>query len=162
MATVGGNDLRGIEALRPLGRPPSGPQVRGAAPIRGITTPAAVFEPDPQRVRGEAFLLLAGVLSLFATDHRQRMFEFATTRLKKTPAGGYQMDFLAGRPCDCRAPQLVVRIGGVEYLVECSSESEHGVTLYRARCVACSRQYEQPWRRTRVGSASVTHKSLLT
>ncbi|MFG1834113.1 competence protein CoiA family protein [Micromonospora chersina] len=62
--------------------------------------PAAVFEPDPQRVRREAVVLLAGMLLLFANQHNQRMFEFATARLKRMPASGYRMHFLDGRPCD--------------------------------------------------------------
>ncbi|MFR9779029.1 hypothetical protein ACL02O_23615 [Micromonospora sp. MS34] len=116
-------------------------------------TPAAVFNPDPERVRGQAFLLLAGMLLLFPTYLGQRMFEFATARLKWTPAGGYRMDFLAGRPCACAAPKLVVRIAGEEHLAEPGSEPNSGPALYRARCMACGGLYEQPWRRTRVGCA---------
>ncbi|WP_446685803.1 competence protein CoiA family protein [Micromonospora halotolerans] len=58
--------------------------------------PAAVFEPDPQRVRGDAFSLLSGMLLLFATQDSQRSFEFATARLRRVPPSGYRMGSLAG------------------------------------------------------------------
>ena len=53
---------------------------------------AAVLNPVPRLVRGEAFLLLAGTLLLFPTKWRQELFEKAMGRTRYQPMGGYRTD----------------------------------------------------------------------
>ncbi|WP_190194119.1 competence protein CoiA family protein [Streptomyces minutiscleroticus] len=86
------------------------PRYAGGVPLvdeRGV--PVAVFDPNPHRVRGEAFLLLAGLPLIFPSRTEQRRFENAANIKKKhQPVDGYRTDFVevpadgSTCPCTCR------------------------------------------------------------
>ncbi|MBD3575263.1 competence protein CoiA [Streptomyces sp. KD18] len=156
-------DERGVTAT--VGFSTGDPRYAGGVPLvdeNGVT--AAVFDPDPGRVRGHAFRLLAGLLLIFPSQTSQRRFEKATKRTKHKPIDGYRTDFVdappsgpAGSPrrivsnahtCICTAPQLVARIRNAEYPAEPSDQMDPAATLFRCRCRVCGGTYEKPWRRT--------------
>jgi hypothetical protein len=134
------------------------PRYAGGVPLvdeHGV--PAAVFDPDPGRVRGDAFRLLAGLLLLFPGKGSQQRFENASnTKKKHRPIDGYRTDFVETPPpggpvvgsCTCTAPQLVAKIHNAEYPAEPSEHIGPAAALYRTECRACGGKYEQPWRRT--------------
>ncbi|MFD7020995.1 hypothetical protein [Streptomyces sp. NPDC059928] len=119
--------------------------------MTGFRTPAAVFNPDPRRVRGEAFLLLAGLLLMFpsATDLR-RFNNAAHIKKKHQPLEGYRTAIVetlpsspagqrsrsAGGACRCVAPQLVGQIANAEYPAEPSDQMGPAAALFRALCRA--------------------------
>jgi competence protein CoiA len=137
------------------------PRYAGGVPLvdeHGV--PAAVFDPDPGRVRGEAFLLLAGLLLIFPSKADQRRFENAANIKKKhRPIDGYRTDFVetpvggparawGARSCTCATPQIVAKIQNAEYPAEPSEQMGPAATLFRAECRACGGRYDKPWRRT--------------
>lgn len=65
------------------------PRYAGGIPLVGADgAPAAVFDPVPRLVRGEAFLLLTGILLLFPGERCQEAFEKAMRRTRYKPVGG--------------------------------------------------------------------------
>lgn len=130
--------------------------------------PAAVFNPDPERVRGEAFLLLAGLLLIFPSKADQRRFEnAANTKKRHRPIDGYRTEYVetpvtgttrtwGGRVCTCATPRLVAQIQNAEYPAELSDQMGPAA-LFRAQCRACGGKYEKPWRRT--GSTPISRTS---
>ncbi|MFC5143458.1 competence protein CoiA [Streptomyces aureoversilis] len=148
-------DEHGVSAS--VGWSTGDPRYAGGIPLvvdDGV--PAAVFDPDPGRVRGEAFLLLAGLLLIFPSKDSQRRFENAANIKKRhRPLDGYRTDVAefvpassSTAPCTCPVPQLVARIHNAEYLAEPSEQMEPAAALFRAECRACGGKYERPWRRT--------------
>ncbi|WP_240512595.1 competence protein CoiA [Streptomyces griseoruber] len=148
------------------------PRYAGGVPLvdeRGV--PAAVFDPDPGRVRGEAFLLLAGLLLIFPSTADQRRFENASNIKKKhRPIDGYRTEFVetpvagaarawGSRACTCATPRLVAKIHKAEYPAEPSEQMGPAATLFRAQCRTCGSRYEKPWRRT--GSTPINQTSSL-
>ncbi|MGW2082719.1 competence protein CoiA family protein [Streptomyces sp. NPDC001939] len=137
------------------------PRYAGGVPLvdeQGV--PAAVFNPDPGRVRGEAFLLLAGLLLIFPseTDHR-RFLNSSNIRKKHRPIDGYRTQIVettttgpvrawGSRSCGCATPRLVARIHNAEYPAEPSEQMAPAAALFRAECRICGGTYQRPWRRT--------------
>ena len=144
----------------------------GGVPLVGEDgVPVAVLSPEPARVRGDTFPLLAGMLLLFPSRAEQQRFDRNTRRRRKSPADGYRMEHtegaaderaeqavrqaaaprcrLTGRPCACPEPYLVVTISGREYRAEPNSQMGPAAALYRASCRTCGGPYDKPWRRTR-------------
>ncbi|MFJ8762062.1 competence protein CoiA [Streptomyces cyaneofuscatus] len=141
------------------------PRYAGGVPLVDESgAPTAVFDPDPGRVRGNAFSLLAGLLLIFPSQTSQRRFEKATKRTRHTPIDGYQTDFVDAPPtssarshphispraltCTCIAPQLVARIQNAEYPAQPSDQMDPAAALFRAQCRTCGNKYDRPWRRT--------------
>ncbi|MEU1940983.1 competence protein CoiA [Streptomyces sp. NPDC020125] len=137
------------------------PRYAGGVPLvdeHGV--PAAVFAPDPGRVRGEAFLLLAGLLLIFPSKADQRRFENASNIKKKhPPIDGYRTEFLdtpvtgagrawGSRSCTCATPRLVAKIHNAEYPAAPSEQMGPAATLFRAQCRTYGGKYDKPWRRT--------------
>ncbi|MFG2840787.1 competence protein CoiA [Streptomyces zaomyceticus] len=139
------------------------PRYAGGVPlVDGHGVPAAVYDPDPGRVRGEAFLLLAGLLLIFPSKADQRRFENAANIKKKhRPVDGYRTEFLeipvagagvgrawGARSCSCAVPRLVVKIENAEYPAEPCEQPSAALAFLRARCRSCGGRYEGAWRRT--------------
>ncbi|MBV9025599.1 MAG: competence protein CoiA [Streptomycetaceae bacterium] len=152
-------DEHGITAT--VGFSTGDPRYAGGVPLvdeHGV--PAAVFNPDPGRVRSEAFLLLAGLLLIFPSEADQRRFENAANIKKKhRPIDGYRTEYVettgpgpvrawGGRVCTCAVPRLVVQIHNAEYPAEPSGQMGPAAALFRARCRTCGGRYDKPWRRT--------------
>lgn len=156
-------DLHGVTAT--VGFSTGDPRYAGGVPLvdeRGV--PTAVFDPDPGRVRDNAFRLLAGLVLIFPSQTSQRRFEKATKRTRHTPIDGYQTDYVDAPPtgsagshprilstaltCTCIAPQLVARIQNAEYPAEPSGQTDPAAALFRAQCRACGRKSDRSWRRT--------------
>jgi hypothetical protein len=106
---------------------------------------AAVFNPVARRVRGDAFLLLAGTLLLFPSKGSQDRFEYLMKKASRRPADGWRTDFIGARSCACVAPQLVVMLLRREYRAE-PSETPAPSALGHAECRGCGRWYFGPWR----------------
>ncbi|BDH14271.1 hypothetical protein [Streptomyces hygroscopicus] len=139
-------DEHGITAT--VGFSTGDPRYAGGVPLideNGV--PAAVFDPDPGRVRGHAFRLLAGLLLIFPSQTNQRRFEKAKKRTKYQPIDGYQTGFVDGPPPGpararpgrsharagtCSTPQLVATIHDAEYPAEPSDQMGPGAALFRA------------------------------
>ncbi|MEV7471916.1 competence protein CoiA [Streptomyces kronopolitis] len=166
-------DEHGVTAT--VGFSTGDPRYAGGVPLvdeNGVT--AAVFDPDPGRVRGHAFRLLAGLLLIFPSQTSQRRFEKATKRAKHKPIDGYQTDFVDAPPSGparsrprisssvhtstCTTPQLVARIQNAEYPAEPSDQMGPAAALFRPQCRACGGKYEKPWRRT--SSTPISRTSL--
>ncbi|MDH6129365.1 competence protein CoiA [Kitasatospora sp. GP82] len=62
--------------------------------------PVAVFDPEPSLVKGEAFLLLAGMLLLFTTVADMKRFDRNTrnARRRRVPADGWKMQRTESEP----------------------------------------------------------------
>ncbi|MDQ8707568.1 competence protein CoiA [Streptomyces sp. LHD-70] len=165
-------DEHGVTAT--VGWSTGDPRYAGGVPLvdeNGV--PVAVFDPDPGRVRGHAFRLLAGLLLIFPSQPSQRRFEKATKRAKRRPIDGYQTGFVGAPPsgparprphisssvliCTCTTPQLVARIQNAEYPAEPSDQMGPAAALFRPQCRACGGKYEKPWRR--IGSAPINRTS---
>ncbi|MFH9728684.1 competence protein CoiA [Streptomyces sp. NPDC017254] len=160
-------DEHGITAT--VGFSTGDPRYAGGVPLvdeHGV--PAAVYDPDAGRVRGEAFLLLAGLLLIFPSKADQRRFENAANIKKKhRPVDGYRTEFLdspvAGdgrswgdRSCTCATPRLVVKVQNAEYPAEPCEQMEAAAAFLRVQCRSCGGRYERPWRRT--GSTPVKRR----
>ncbi|WP_318205830.1 competence protein CoiA [Streptomyces sp. SCL15-4] len=152
-------DEHGVTAT--VGFSTGAPRYAGGVPlVDGSGVPAAVFDPDPHRVRGEAFLLLAGLLLIFPSEADQRRFLNASNIKKKHwPVDGYRTDFVEApvgglgrawgtRICACATPQLVAKIQNAEYPAEPSEQMGPATALFRAECRTCGGRYDKPWRRT--------------
>ncbi|MFI2458174.1 competence protein CoiA [Streptomyces sp. NPDC019539] len=167
-------DEHGVTAT--VGFSTGDPRYAGGVPLvdeNGVT--AAVFDPDPGRVRGHAFRLLAGLLLIFPSQTSLRRFEKATKRAKHKPIDGYQTDFVDAPPsgparsrprissivhiCTCTTPQLVAGIQNAEYPAEPSDQMGPAAALFRPQCRACGGKYEKPWRRTSSTPISRTSRS---
>jgi competence protein CoiA len=109
---------------------------------------AAVFNPVPSRVRGEAFLLLADTLLLFPSRHSQLLFEEAMERAGCVPLDGWCTVVAdSGPPCTCITPKLAVVLTRRRYTAD-PSEMPDSTSLGHAECEACGRWYPGPWRLT--------------
>ncbi|MFE3502975.1 competence protein CoiA [Kitasatospora sp. NPDC059160] len=157
-------DEHGVTAT--VGLSTGDPRYAGGVPfVDEYGVPVAVFDPDPARVRGEAFLLLAGLLLIFPSKAAQRRFDNATNIKKKhRPIDGYRTEILGApeggpgrswgrRTCTCATPQLVATIQNAQYPAEPSEQMGSATALFHAECRACGGRYDKPWRRT--GSTSL-------
>ncbi|MFF1931429.1 hypothetical protein ACFVYB_25415, partial [Streptomyces sp. NPDC058228] len=151
------------------------PRYAGGVPLvdeDGV--PAAVFDPDPGRVRGEAILLLAGLLLIFPSKTNLRGFNnSAYIKKKHGPIDGYRTDVVettpadgsargwarcsSGGPCTCAVPRLVAKIANAEYPAEPSEQMSPAAALFRVECRACSRRYDGPWCQT--GSSPLVNQT---
>ncbi|MEV6699261.1 hypothetical protein AB0M68_19105 [Streptomyces sp. NPDC051453] len=130
------------------------PRYAGGVPLVDVDgVPVAVFDPDPGRVRGDAFRLVVGLLLIFPSQTSQRRFEKAMMRTKYRPVDGYWTDFVdgsasggrtsgrlspaSGRPCSCTSPQLVAAIQNAEYPAEPSEQMGPAAALFRVKCRLC-------------------------
>jgi hypothetical protein len=109
--------------------------------------PAAVFGPKPRRVRGEAYLLLAGMLLLFPGQSEQTYFTLTLNRTKYRPIDGYRTDFVEERLCACPQPDLVARLGNLVFPAAPAPQRQDAEGLYRVRCRRCDQQYSGSWQR---------------
>lgn len=108
----------------------------------------AVFNPVPRRVRGEAFLLLAGKRLLFPSEGSRVFFEQSMEKAGLTPLDGWWTDVAdGGGSCTCAVPQLVMVLIRRKYRAE-PSETGDSASLGHAECEACGRWYSGPWRLT--------------
>lgn len=148
------------------------PRYAGGVPlVDEYGVPAAVFAPDPGLVRGEAFLLLAGLLLIFPSEADQRRFENASNiRKKHRTIDGHRTEYVeipaagparawGGRSCFCATGRLVAQIQNAEYPAEPSDQMGPAAALFRAQCRACGGRYEKPWRRT--GNTPISRPSRL-
>ncbi|MFM9607151.1 competence protein CoiA family protein [Streptomyces niveiscabiei] len=156
-------DEHGVTAT--VGFSTGDPRYAGGVPLvdeHGVT--AAVFDPDPGRVLGRSFRLLAGLLLIFPGRKERQRFEKAMKRTRYQPVDGYRTTFVEAPPagpapssrppaprtpaCACATPQLVARIQNAEYPAEPSARMGPAAALFRAECRTCGGRYEKPWRRT--------------
>jgi hypothetical protein len=111
--------------------------------------PVAVFNPSRRQLRGQAYLLLAGMLLLFgdelALKHFSRYAYGAPKRPKDQRTEGVQLDF-----CACEAPELTAKIEGRQYPARPSDTLDPAAALYLAQCRLCG-AYKLPWRRILTG-----------
>jgi hypothetical protein len=106
----------------------------------------AVFNPIPRRVRGGAFLLLAGTPLLFPSEESRVVFEQSMEKAGLTPLDGWWTDVAdGGGSCTCAAPQLVMVLVRRKYRAE-PSETRDPASLGHAECEACGRWYSDGWR----------------
>lgn len=109
--------------------------------------PVAVFNPSRRLMRGQAYLLLAGMLLLFgdelALKHFSRYAYGAPKRPKDQRTEVVKLDF-----CTCEAPELVAKIEGREFPAEPSDSFGPAAALYLAQCRICGGAYKLPWRRS--------------
>ncbi len=157
-------DEHGVTAA--VGWSTGDPRYAGGIPLVDENdVPVAVLDPEPARVRGDAFLLLAGLLLLFAGQSSQERFEKSMQRTKYKPLDGFRTDFVSttradsaaltqSRPerpavtqCGCAVPQLVAEIEDGEHPAEPSERLSPAAALYSAKCRNCGGQYNRPWRR---------------
>ncbi len=107
---------------------------------------AYVFNPVPRRVRGEAFLLLAGTPLLFPSEGTRVFFEQAMKKAGLTPVDGWWTDVAdGGSSCRCPVPRLVVVLVRRKYRAE-PCEMADSASLGHAECEECGRWYFGPWR----------------
>jgi hypothetical protein len=107
---------------------------------------AAVFNPVPRRVHGEAFLLLAATPLLFPSEGSRVFFELAMEKARHTPVDGWRTDVAdGGGPCTCSSPRLVMVLVRRKYRAE-PSETRDSTSLGHAECEECGRWYFGPWR----------------
>lgn len=111
------------------------------------------------RVRGEAFLLLAGLLLIFPSRADRRFENSANIKKKHRTIDGYRTEYVetsvtgparawGNRSCTCATPQLVAKIQNAEYPAEPSDQMGPAATLFRAQCRVCGGKYDKPWSRT--------------
>ncbi|MFD4763986.1 hypothetical protein ACFWOJ_35700 [Streptomyces sp. NPDC058439] len=137
------------------------PRYAGGVPlVDAYGVPVAVVDPDPGRVRGEAFLLLAGLLLIFPSKADQHRFEnSANIKKKHRTIDDYRTEYVetsvtgparawGSRSCTCATPQLVAKIQKAEYPAEPSDHMAPAAALFRTQCRTCGGRYEKPWRRT--------------
>ena len=115
--------------------------------VDGEGLPVAVFNPSRRLLRGQAYLLLAGLLLLFgdelALKHFSRYAYGAPKRPKDQRTEVVRLDL-----CACEAPDLVATIEGKQYRAQPSESFGPAAALYCAQCETCGGAYKLPWRRT--------------
>ncbi|UQW99129.1 competence protein CoiA family protein [Streptomyces sp. RerS4] len=114
--------------------------------VDGEGVPVAVFNPARRLLRGQAYLLLAGLLLLFgdelALKHFSRYAYGAPKRPKDQRTEVVRVDF-----CACETPDLVAKIEGREFPARPSDTLGAAAALYLAQCRICGGAYRLPWRR---------------
>ncbi|QIP83235.1 hypothetical protein GLX30_03125 [Streptomyces sp. Tu 2975] len=114
--------------------------------VDGEGVPVAVFNPSRRLLRGQTYLLLAGMLLLFgdelALKHFSRYAYGAPKRPKDQRTEVVKLDF-----CACQAPELVAKIEGREHPARPSASFGAAAALYLAQCQVCGGAYKLPWRR---------------
>lgn len=118
----------------------------GVPLVDGEGVPVAVFNPSRRLLRGQAYLLLAGMLLLFgdelALKHFSRYAYGAPKRPKDQRTEVVKLDF-----CACETPELVAKIEGREFPAQPSDSFGPAAALYLAQCQVCGGAYKLPWRR---------------
>ncbi|WP_405985645.1 hypothetical protein [Streptomyces sp. NBC_00872] len=114
--------------------------------VDGEGVPVAVFNPSRRLLRGQAYLLLAGMPLLFgdelALKHFSRYAYGAPKRPKDQRTEVVKLDF-----CAREAPELVAKIEGKQYPAQPSDSFGAAAALYLAQCQVCGGAYKLPWRR---------------
>jgi len=112
----------------------------------GEGVPVAVFNPSRRLLRGQAYLLPAGMLLIFgdelALKHFSRYAYGAPKRPKDQRTEVVKLDF-----CACDAPELVATIEGKRFPAQPSDSFGPAAALYLAQCQICGGAYKLPWRR---------------
>ncbi|WNO62480.1 hypothetical protein RPQ02_01050 [Streptomyces sp. AM2-3-1] len=107
----------------------------------------AVFNPSRRLLRGQAHLLLAGMLLLFGDEFALKDFRRyahgAPKRPKDQRTEVVPLDF-----CACEVPDLIAKIEGREYPARPSDSFGPAAALYFAQCQVCGGAYKLPWRRS--------------
>ncbi|MEU2132396.1 hypothetical protein [Streptomyces sp. NPDC018352] len=118
----------------------------GVPLVDGDGEPVAVFNPSRRLLRGQAYLLLAGMLLLFgdelALKHFSRYAYGAPKRPKDQRTEVVRVDF-----CACEAPEPVAKIEGREFPAPPSDTLGAAAALCLAQCRTCGGAYKLPWRR---------------
>ncbi|MEV4868572.1 hypothetical protein [Streptomyces syringium] len=118
--------------------------------VDGEGVPVAVLNPSRRQLRGQAYLLLAGMPLLFGDDlalkHFSRYAYGTPKRPKDQRTEVVPLDF-----CTCETPELVAKIEGKEYPAQPSDSFGPAAALYLAHCQICGGAYKLPWRRTLPG-----------
>ena len=124
----------------------------GVPLVDGEGVPVAVFNPSRRLLRGQAYLLLAGLLLLFGDDlalkHFSRYAYGAPKRPKDQRTEVVQLDF-----CACETPELVAKIEGKHFPAQPSDSFGPAAALYLAQCQVCGGAYKLPWRRVVPGES---------
>jgi hypothetical protein len=124
------------------------PRYAGGIPLFNADGALVVFNPVPRRIRGEAFLLLAGTLLVFPSEASRVLFQRAMKEAGHIPLDGWSTDVAdGGGSCSCAAPQLVMVLVRRKYRAE-PSETGVPTSLGHAECEACRKWYSAPWRLT--------------
>ncbi|MFJ1954529.1 competence protein CoiA family protein [Streptomyces microflavus] len=148
------NREHGVTAM--VGWSVADPCWAGGVPlVDGEGVPVAVFNPSRRLLRGQAYLLLAGMLLLFgdelALKHFSRYAYGAPKRPKDQRTEVVKLAF-----CACEAPELVAKIEGSEYPARPSDSFGAAAALYLAQCQVCGGAYKRPWRRVVAGEPDGT------
>lgn len=102
-----------------------------------------MFNPARRLLRGQAYLLLAGMLLLFgdelALKHFSRYAYGAPKRPKDQRTEVVKLDL-----CACEAPELVAKIEGREYPARSSDSFGAAAALYLAQCQLCAARTSCP------------------
>ncbi|WP_446423307.1 competence protein CoiA family protein [Kitasatospora purpeofusca] len=151
------------------------PRWAGGVPLLdGDGTPVAVLNPERSLTRGQAHLLMAGLLLLFDDDFTMKRFRrwaYGSPKRPKdqrmeavspdTGTDGRGTDAARRVPpcrtaeavpepkpaCGCEKPHLFTRIDGYEQPAEPSTSFTPTSALFQAHCRLCGGTYERPWRR---------------
>ncbi|MDH6711226.1 hypothetical protein P3T27_007979 [Kitasatospora sp. MAA19] len=150
------------------------PRWAGGVPLldpEGV--PVAVLNPKRALTRGQAYLLLAGLLLLFDDDFTMKRFQRwaygspkrpkdqrteavladaeenrstrAACRVPRHRTGGQEPEQKPA--CGCEQPQLFLRIDGREQSAEPATSFSPSSALFHAHCRRCGGRYDRPWRR---------------
>jgi len=110
--------------------------------------PIAVLDPSRRLLRGQAYLLLAGLLLVFSDERGLKNFTRHAFGAPKLPSD-HRVEVVQLGSCACATPDLFAKLDGVEYAARPSEQFGPSAALYVAHCRNCGCRYKQPWHRKR-------------